>query len=163
MFGSPLSRRAFLVALSFLITSSARAHGLNVSLEPGTAGAPVSAVAYFDDDTPAQAAKVVVTENDGTPVVQGTTDEHGRWSFARPGPGRYRIVVDAGSGHRVHANLEIPADAAAAVGIDTPSRAEFTRFPWLGVGAGVGLMAILAGVTWLVRRRRTDSPPLATS
>jgi nickel transport protein len=159
MIGPPLSRRAVLATLAFLVTSPAMAHGLNVSLEsdaPGAPGGQVSVVAYFDDDTPAQAAKVVVTENDGTPVVQGSADERGRWAFARPAPGRYRIVVDAAGGHRVHANLVIPAEASASAGIDTPSRAEFTRFPWIGIGAGVGLLAFLAGVSWFVRRRRTE-------
>ena len=163
MFGFSLSRRAVLATLAFLVTSPAMAHGLNVSLEPGAPGAQVSVAAYFDDDTPAPAAKVVVTENDGAPVVQGTADERGRWAFARPAPGHYRIVVDAGNGHRVHANLTIPAEATASVGIDTPSLAEFTRFPWLGVGAGVGLLAFLAGAFRFRRRRRTESSPLATS
>jgi hypothetical protein len=53
-----------------------------------------------DDDTPAEEASVVVTTIDGKPVANGKTDERGLWSFARPGPGRYLIVVDAGSGHR---------------------------------------------------------------
>ena len=163
MFGFPLSRRAVLAILAFLVASPAMAHGLNVSLEPGTPGVPISVVAYFDDDTPAPAAKVVVTENDGTPVAEGTTDERGRWAFGRPAPGHYRIVVDAGNGHRRHANLTIPADAAASAGIDTPSRADFTRFPWLRVGGGVGFLGLVAGGAWFVRRRRTATSPLATS
>jgi hypothetical protein len=163
MFGFPRYRRAVLATLAFLVTSPAMAHGLNVSLEPGAPGGSVTVLAYFTDDTSAQAAKVVLTKNDGTPVLKGTTDERGQWAFARPAPGRYRIIVDAGNGHRVQAKLDIPAEADAAVGIDTPSRAEFTRFPWIGIGLGVGLMALLAGVSWLVRRRRTESSPLSTS
>ena len=165
MIGSPLSRPAVLAFLALLLPSPAWAHGLNVSLRR-TRNAPArrcTVAAYFDDDTVAREAKVVVTENNGIAVVQGTTDERGQWAFPRPTPGRYRILVDAGNGHRVHANLDIPPDPAAAVGIDTPSRADFTRFPWLGILGGVGSLTIAAGLAWRLRRRRTASSSLSTS
>jgi nickel transport protein len=157
------SRPTLLAILALLPASPAMAHGLNVSVEPDTPGALVTVAAYFEDNTPAQQAKVFVTEVDSTPVVHGTTDDRGRWAFARPAPGRYRILVDAGNGHRVHADLTIATDPALSAGIDTPSRAEFTRFRWLGVLGGVGFLGLFAGVAWLVRRRRARSSPLVTS
>jgi hypothetical protein len=163
MIGSPLSRPAILTLLAFLLPSPVLAHGLNVSVEPRAADVSVTVAAYFDDDTVARAAKVVVTENGGGSVAQGMTDDQGKWAFPRPAPGRYRILVDAGNGHRVHANLDIPPDPAAAIVIDTPSHADFTRFPWRGILGGVGSLAIVAGLAWYVRRKRTAPSSLSTS
>jgi hypothetical protein len=154
MFGSPLPLRAALASLFFLVASRASAHALNVSVEPGAPGAKVTVVAYFDDDTPAQEAKVVVKDSGGAFLEHGVTDERGMWTFTRPQPGRYQIFVDAGTGHRKDAPLNIPVDPSAAVAIDAPSRAEFTHFPWLALGGGVGFLGLFATGAWLRLRSR---------
>ena len=111
--------------------------------------------AYFNDDTPARHAKVVVTNSDQKAFAEGMTDDYGRWSFPTPRAGRYAVTVDAGDGHRVVVSLTVPAtpgDAMAAG--DGPSREEFTRTPWLGVGLGLLVIALAAvGLRAAVRRK----------
>jgi hypothetical protein len=106
--------------------------------------------AYFSDDTPAVDAHVKVVDSTDTLIAEGRTDDAGRWSCAAPPAGSYRVTVDAGGGHRARKALTIGGGAAAAS--DGPTRAEFTRFPWGGVAAGLAIIGGLA-IAWRVWRR----------
>ena len=110
--------------------------------------------AYFNDDTPARHAKVVVTNSDQKAFAEGMTDDYGRWSFPTPGPGRYAVTVDAGDGHRVTVSLAVPETPGDTAASDGPSRDVFTRTPWLGAGLGLLVIALAAvGLRAAVRRK----------
>src|SRR5262245_65730861 len=64
--------------------------------------------AGFDDDTPAEGAKVVVTDASGKEIASGKTDEKGVFKLSRPGPGKYKAVVES-AGHRDEAEFPIKA------------------------------------------------------
>jgi hypothetical protein len=127
--------------------TSAFAHALGVDcvLRNGK----VVVEAFYDDDSPAQKSKVQVVNAKDEEIANGVTDEKGTWSFAAPPPGAYEVRVDAGAGHRAKKAINVPApepsdEPPPAVTISTgPSRAEFTRFPWLKVLIGV---VVLGGV-----------------
>src|SRR5262245_33765334 len=85
-----------------LVAESASAHSLGAACRPK--GNQVEVEAYFSDGALAAEAKVRVTDSEGTTVVEGVTDERGRWRFAKPAPGRYRVWVDA-TGHTTYVDL----------------------------------------------------------
>lgn len=140
--------------LALLTVSPVLAHSLGA--ECRLRGGRVEVEAYYDDDTPAGGATVRVLDADKREVATGRTDAQGRWTFAVPPPGAYTVIVDAGAGHRTTRKLTIPGGAAAAGPVsDGPPRAEFTRFPWAGLGVGVGVIAGLAALGYALARRKT--------
>jgi hypothetical protein len=162
--------------------ASAHALGAECKLQ----GDRVEVEAYYDDDTPARDAQVVVQDAAGKHVAEGRTNDKGMWSFARPDPGRYRVTVDAGAGHRATVTMTVPKappDAAtrahasndacdccpddasangeqAAVRLsEGPGRAEFTRMSWWKIFVGLGAIGGLSLVArWVMRRGRCPSP-----
>lgn len=168
----------FLVAVVALtLPSAVRAHaiGADCTLQ----GETVKVEAYYDDDTPARNAKVNVFDAAQKPVAEGRTNAEGVWSFARPPAGDYRVVVNAGAGHRTEQAVQIPPRAAApapAATVDEPppappaevsvsngaSREEFTRFPWLRVLLGLAILGTF-GVLFSFRGQRKKDSELPRS
>ena len=144
--GGPLVLAAALAA-ALLAPGRAAAHDLKA--EVNADADPVRVVAGFDDDTPAEGAKVTVTDAAGAVVAAGVTDERGVWTFPRPGPGTYRVVVE-GVGHRDAVTLRIP-EAGGPAEVTGRFRFEDKR-----VGLSVGLAVLLgaAGLYALRLRRR---------
>lgn len=127
--------------------AAAHALGTECTLHDGV----VRLEAYFDDDTAAADARVVVRNAASEIVVEGRTDAKGLWHFPAPPPDLYRVTVDAGVGHQTTIRLRIlsraehpstPASIAENVQ-EGPSRAEFTRFPWGGMTLGLAAIALL--------------------
>jgi hypothetical protein len=133
-----------------ILTPSACAHALG--MECRIQGARVVVNAFYDDDSPAVRARVHVLDGDKE-IGNGSTDEQGSWSFARPAPGQYTVEVDAGAGHRKNESITVPAAVAPAnvqaIG-NGPTRQEFTRFPWDRLLLGLLAIFGLAGAFLLV-------------
>ncbi len=155
---------ALVVALAAAAPARAHALGAEAKFRAGR----VEVEAYFSDDTPARDARVIVHDHAGAVVAEGRTDDQGKWQFPAPQPGPYTVVVDAGAGHRtrpIHVTVPavLPAGPTGPVadGVtisDGPGRAEFTRFPWGGLAAGLAIITLLA-VGWrALRRARTARP-----
>jgi nickel transport protein len=136
------------LALLFVLTmvSQASAHDLDAAYK--IRDGRVELEVYFDDNTPARNANVIVRDSSGNIIAQGKTDHEGRWSFPVPGRENYEIVVDTGDGHR--------KVIESTRGSDHPSRAEFTRTPWVKMILGFLLIALAAfGVQAALRRSRS--------
>src|SRR5262245_51505620 len=133
----------FLVLLAAIVVVAlapgrAAAHDLKatVKLLPNA----VVVEAGFDDDTPAQGAKVLILDLTGQEVAAGKTDEKGVCKFAKPGPGKYKAIVES-AGHRDE--VEFPIEAAELM--DSP--VEFARErpnQTTGLIAGVGGLLVLS-------------------
>lgn len=143
--GSPTMRQFFLAGLILtLVPAVAQAHalGIDCKLRDGK----VKVEAFYDDDSPAQNAKVQVVNAKEEVVASGTTDAQGLWSFLTPAPGRYEVRVDAGAGHRAKKAIDIPAPTTQGDTIsEGTTRAEFTRIPWLKVLIGLAVIGSLGG------------------
>ncbi len=135
---------AFLVLAISPAFVHAHALGVDCKLKDGK----VHVEAFYDDDSAAHDAKVQVLDATEKVVAKGMTDKKGLWSFDAPEPGKYVVHVDAGAGHRAKKTIEIPTAAPRATD-ETVSvgatRAEFTSFPWLKVGIGLGAIGTLSG------------------
>ncbi|MBI2805800.1 MAG: carboxypeptidase regulatory-like domain-containing protein [Planctomycetes bacterium] len=148
----------FLLAMT---SAPALAHALGVDCQ--LRGGKVEVEAFFDDDSPAEKARVEVRSLDDQVIARGSTDAKGRWSFAVPAPGNYLVHVDAGAGHRAKKSIVIPPfgtpPAPTPVTIDgtNSARQDFTGTPWVRIA--IGLAAIGAGSAALVlamRLRKRD-------
>jgi hypothetical protein len=127
-----------------LLPGRAAAHDLRavVKLPPDA----VVVEAGFDDDTPAEGAKVTVTDAAGNEVAAGKTDETGVCKLPQLAPGKYTAVVES-LGHRDTIAFEVSGGSV------------FEEYRgWrpnqtLGLAAGVGgLLAASAGFWWFRRK-----------
>jgi hypothetical protein len=138
---------ALLVAL--FTTGRAAAHDLKMMVDLTVD--PVKVAAWFDDDTPAQAARVSVVRDTGEEIAAGVTDDQGRWSFPKPSPGRYRIAVES-LGHRDVIRFgvgEVNGDEEEQLAAEGNMRLNQT------LGLSIGLTMLLGGsAAFIVLRSR---------
>jgi hypothetical protein len=142
-----------LAATVLLVGSSpAFAHRLHVVAK--VTGEQVRVEAFYDDDTPAQEAKVTVAAGDRL-VAEGRTDEKGVWTGATPAPGTYTVRAES-VGHAAKETLVVagPDRVPAAEPTAADERARQTRTPWARLAAG---LAVIGGlwIAWLISRRAT--------
>lgn len=145
-------RTRFLVLVAItavaLSPAPASAHDLRlvVKLPPDAPGVLVLETG-FDDDTPAEEAKIVVTDASGAVVAEGKTDERGVCRLTRPGPGAYTATAEA-YGHKDRVPFEIVG--AAVEGEYRGWRPDRTT----GLVVGVGGLLVGSGAYWWFRRHR---------
>ena len=164
-----------LLALVFSV-SPAMAHRLGADCT--IRGKEVQVEAFFSDNTSAKGARVSVFDSNKNSVVEGRTDDKGAWSFPAPEPGIYRVIIEAGNGHRAEIRIDVPqtnleaesspstsegacdccndavsGDTPQAVRIsDGPSRDELTKTPWLRMFFGLILIAGIASAYLTIRK-----------
>jgi nickel transport protein len=155
-----MSIRYYLGALALLVGASPiYAHRLHV--DPDIEGNQLRVEVYYDDDTPAQDAKVTVRAGDEV-VAEGRTDEKGVWTCPKPGPGTYEVRAES-VGHVAKETLVIPDPATDQGPSPTPTapdetREAATRTPWRRLGLGIGLIAGVALMTLVLRKSSTPRP-----
>jgi hypothetical protein len=137
-------------ALLLVGTSPAFAHRLHVDVKAN--GDQVRVEAYYDDDTPAQEAKITISLGDQT-VAEGRTDDKGVWTCAKPAPGTYVVRAES-VGHAAKETLVVEPGAQSPDATPTPTdeRARRTHTPWARLAAG---LAVIGGLwlAWAISRR----------
>ena len=152
----------FLAMMALLIAApSALAHRLIV--DPKVVGNEVKVEAFYEDDTPARNAKVIVWR-DKEKVAEGRTNEKGVWTFPKPAPGSYTVRVED-VGHAGKEQLVIPdpnPDVPALISgpepvAEPPSRDEKTGPRWGRLAIG---LAVIGGLVllWRFRLRMSRTP-----
>jgi len=143
------------IALFLTGTSSAFAHRLHV--DPKIVGDQLRVEAYYDDDTPAQEAKITVRSGDVT-VAEGRTDDKGVWTCPRPAAGKYTVRAES-VGHAATESLDIgeAAEPPAADDSKSAQRLANTRTPWRNLAMGLGLLGMVC-VAWLFTRKAGNRP-----
>jgi nickel transport protein len=143
-------RFSLAVVLTLLVPAAALAHAMD--FECRLQGGKLWIEAYFEDDAPAQQALVRVLDAEQREAIRGKTDADGKWSCAAPPPGRYRVIVDAGAGHRAEHPITVPETNSSEQRVSLGgARAEHTQFPWLKAALGVGTIAGLSLAFLLAR------------
>ena len=146
-----------LLAATVLLAGSSPAFAHRLHVVAKVTGEQVRVEAFYDDDTPAQEAKVTVALGEQT-VAEGRTDEKGVWTFARPAPGTYTVRAES-AGHAAKETLVAagPDRVPAAEPTAADERARQTRTPWARLAAGLTVIAGL-WVAWLISRRAMARP-----
>lgn len=93
------------VLMLFPVVSFAHEMGIEIKLKE----TEVQVIVFFEDDTPAQEAKVTLKDETQKVVLMGKTNAKGVWTFVTPKPGKYTIHADAGDKHNAKTTLTIPA------------------------------------------------------
>jgi len=154
-------RHLFILFVLASVTTPAFAHKLIV--DPRIKGDRLQVEAFYEDDTPAQQAKITVLNGD-TVVAEGRTDEKGVWSCPKPIAGSYLVKAES-LGHAAKETLVI-ADPKPKVGTpivvvhDSDSqadedRAAKIRTPWNRIGLGLGVIIGVTLISLLFRRTRS--------
>jgi len=105
--------------------------------------------AFYDDNTPAQQARVTIKNEMNEVVASGKTDERGVWTCSAPPPGKYTARAET-EGHVAEETLTVDAAQDSS---NQPIREEETAVPWLRIVLGCAAIAILFATLWLARRR----------
>lgn len=133
--------RFFALFVMATIPNVALAHGLGVTVT--IVNQTVAVEARFDSDDPADDCEVTVTANDGREIVKGMTNKNGLFTFPLPEPGEYRIVADAGAGHRAKKTLTVTASEPLSQDLSVKRS---VSWPW----TLFGILLIATGTTvWM--------------
>jgi hypothetical protein len=139
-------------ALIFVAPGRATAHDLKatVRLLPDE----VVVEAGFNDDTPAEGARVIILNDSGTEVASGRTDERGVCRMSKLKAGKYTATVQDPTGHRD----EVPFEVAPPEFLDAPL--EYVRArpdKTLGLVGGVAALLTASLAFWWFRLRKPAS------
>lgn len=174
----------FLSIASAVLLTAAPAFAHKLLLDCRVKDDRVRVEAFYDDDMPAQKAKVVLENEANQVVAEGRTDERGVWTCPLPVPGKYTVRAES-VGHAAKETLVVSAPvkkvtAEPSIGSDNPSgnfiapgnsdiaqparpsREEKTETPWLRIGIGFAIIAVLCVGAFLLKRR-WHTPPTATT
>jgi len=111
--GNMYSRAAKLGLVSIIIIPiligicSSQAHAHRVNLFAWYDGKMILAEGYFSSGNKAMDSTILVLDSRGKEVFHGMTDKKGKFSFKPPGNGEYRLVLEAGMGHRAEALVSV--------------------------------------------------------
>jgi hypothetical protein len=136
------------ITLIALGATPAFAHKLCVEAKPRTDHVHVEA--YYDDDTPAQEAKITIHKGDAV-VAEGRTDEKGVWTCMLP-PGHYTVRAET-LGHAAKETFDVPERVEEVAQPSDDQRAENTQFPIWRVVLGLGIIAAATTILYALRHR----------
>ncbi len=129
------------LAVVFLAPQAAHAHRMDITCKVES---ELKIVVGYEDDTPAEQAKVTLADAAGTVVAEATTDDRGVCTIPRPRAGTYTLIADDGSGHRGRIEVPVPQSESEIAEVQTAKRNR-----WL-MGAA-GLLGI-GGLTFAAKK-----------
>ena len=144
----------YLMCLGCLIALPGRSWGHGFAIECHLRGKRLHVRARFDDGTVATAAHAELRDRAGNLVSEGRTDEKGQWSCEIPGPGPYRVVVDAGDGHRASKKVIWPREStagAASTRSGPTATIAGSEHRWLKLTIGIAVIGAVFFGLWLAR------------
>ncbi len=89
---------ASVMLVSLLFSGKALAHKVNVFAYAD--GGKIYTESYFPSGDPVEKGRLKVYDSGGSQVAEGETDKQGHFSFEIPKIDDFRIVIDAGMGHK---------------------------------------------------------------
>lgn len=97
-------KRAFVLALLFIVSGTALAHDIAVWAE--VVKGKVHIEAYFSDGSPVGDVPVEVSNADGKVLLTGHTNAKGVFDFAPPAKVDLTITLSVGDGHNASARIK---------------------------------------------------------
>jgi cobalt/nickel transport system permease protein len=115
-----------IIIIPIMIATCTQAHAHRVNLFAWYDGKMILAEGYFSSGNKAMDSTILVLDSGGKEVYHGMTDKKGGFSFKPPGNGKYRLVLEAGMGHRAEALVSVQglesgtaAPEAGQIGLQT--------------------------------------------
>jgi cobalt/nickel transport system permease protein len=110
---SPALKAVAVLSVFALTLTGGTAHAHRVNIFAWWDGSAVQTESYFASGTKAINAKVEMKDAENNTVATCRTDNKGRCTLTAKEPGRYRITVYAGMGHKADTELIIGKDSLA--------------------------------------------------
>ena len=125
------------------------AHGINLSAR--IEGDTVYVESTFSGNKPVKGGKIIVSDAEGTVLLNGTTDPNGKFSFKIPRKAQLTIVLEDGTGHRAEWTI-----AASDIKLPAAGKKPDTRKNGSVEGIIIGLAIILGltGMVAFIRKRK---------
>lgn len=143
------------------------------------AGNVVKVQVNYDDQTPATGARISLIDAKHHVIATGHINAEGRWAHDLSQAGSYEVRIDAGSsdGEKIEMPFSIspnavPDPAPPASGLlpccqppksQAARPVETSRFPWLSVVMGLGLIGGSGVVFWMSRSRHRAPAPTSSN
>ena len=143
--------RLLLIALVWMSSdSSAFAHRLYVEAAVRPGPPPMLRIeAWFEEDVPAESAKITLTDASGVVTEVGAADDTGTLTIPLPAAGVWTVAAES-IGHRGEFTLNI---ASAAEAVEEPAKVRSTGPEAWRIAIGLGMIAAaFAGLRWRMRR-----------
>jgi nickel transport protein len=96
-----------IIIIPILIMFCSQAHAHKVNLFAWYDGKMILSEGYFSSGNKAMDSTILVLDSSGKEVFHGMTDKKGEFSFKPPGNGDYRLILEAGMGHRAEALVSV--------------------------------------------------------
>ncbi|MEA1867020.1 MAG: energy-coupling factor ABC transporter permease, partial [Thermodesulfobacteriota bacterium] len=96
-----------IIIIPILIGICSQAHAHRVNLFAWYDAKMILAEGYFSGGNKAMDSTILVLDSEGKEVYHGMTDKKGEFSFKPPGNEEYRLVLEAGMGHRAEALVSV--------------------------------------------------------
>ena len=96
-----------IIIILILITISSQALAHKVNLFAWYDGKMILAEGYFSTGNKAVNSTILVLDSEGKEFFHGMTDKKGKFSYKPPGNGEYRLVLEAGMGHRAETLVSV--------------------------------------------------------
>ena len=114
---------ALVLFLTWLLGPAVPALAHKVYLFAWAEGDQVMVDSYFSKAKKVQGGKIIVYDASGRKLLEGVTDEQGRFSFQAPQKTDLRLVVEAGMGHRGEFLLSAEDLPETSVAVQAPDKA----------------------------------------
>ena len=145
----PIFYLFFIVCLLGVRTESVEAHRVN--LFAWVEGDMVYVESKFSSAKPVKSGKIIVSDSVGTELLNGTTDENGKFSFKIPRKIELKIVLEAGTGHRAEWTIAADEIERPAAG-EKPDTRESKSVN--GILIGLAFILGLTGMVAYIRKRK---------
>jgi cobalt/nickel transport system permease protein len=96
-----------IIIIPILIAICSQANAHRVNLFAWYDGKMILSEGYFSTGTKAVNSTILVLDSEDKEVFHGMTDKKGKFSYKPPGNGEYRLVLEAGMGHRDEALVSV--------------------------------------------------------
>ena len=146
-----MTRRSAIAGAVLLMTASA-VHAHKVMIAHKVTGAELRVDVFFEDDSPADAAKVQLRQGEAV-VAEGRADETGVWKTALPAPGEYEIWAEH-TGHVAKEPLTVTGPSVAMPAEASPGREAVVGVQWLKIAAGIGVIVVVFAVLMVTGRQK---------
>ena len=145
----PIFYLFFIVCLLGVRTESVEAHRVN--LFAWVEGDMVYVESKFSSAKPVVSGKIIVSDSEGTELLNGTTDENGKFSFKIPRKIELKIVLEAGTGHRAEWTIAADEIERPAAGKKPDTRESKSVN---GILIGLAIILGLTGMVAYIRKRK---------
>ena len=133
----------WVVGFLWIGTASVNAHRVNLFAR--VEGDRIYVESKFSGGKHVNAARIIVTDDRGTELLSGTTDEKGEFSFKVPQKSDLKIILLAGTGHRAEWTIAASEITGSASGMKlAPQKGDTAKKLLIGLGCIFALTAIIA-------------------